>query len=149
MLTALGRNQVTPQTAHLRGKLEQVTAYSTHRPGLRYEHKGPALSREITFLWSGPLVLRFEELALALRSCHLFWAGGQTWWLYKCWANEKRYNCIYRLCTGRIFFLKKNLFLLENKYLILCNSLFATVGRKCVGGLSDINLMLLFSTKCY
>lgn len=58
--------------------MEQVTAYSSHRLGLRYEHEGPALSREIFLPWSGPLVLRFEELVLALGICHLFWARGQT-----------------------------------------------------------------------
>ena len=58
--------------------MEQVIAYSSHRRGPRYEHEGPALSREITLLLSGPLVLRFEELVLALSICHLFWAGGQT-----------------------------------------------------------------------
>ena len=58
--------------------MEQGTAYSSHRLGPRKEHDEPASSREITFLWSGHLVLRFEELVLALSICHLFWAGGQT-----------------------------------------------------------------------
>lgn len=58
--------------------VDQVTAYSSHRLGLRQEHKGPKLSRKITLLLSGPLFLRFEELILALSICHVFWDGRQT-----------------------------------------------------------------------